>query len=245
MKKKIILVFLTVLLVTSVSISLNPSCSMAQFNNVQKWRGEFQYKLDRSEGFYDNRVTFVKLKGLYGNTVEKVIIKGSVVFSPSKKKHVYVGRGRAKYDVSIMTVSKLGEAAVVHLTNGKGDEKILPNRKINYLRFNTYNRTYSIRITPGISDEELDAFGVFVERASDMKITRALLNKMEEHNRNIPFPQFLKKMFPDSAKHPDRENIAAEALEIPLPVSGTSLTGSFKDEKGGILTWKFSPFRSP
>lgn len=240
MNMKRTLVFLSILLTTWIAITLYPSSGMTQFSNVKKWHCEFHYKLDRSDGIFDNRITFLKFKGLYGNTLEKVTINGSVVFSPSKSSNVYIGRGRAKYEVSIMTVSKLGEAAVVHLTNGKGNEKILPIGQINYLRFNTSNRTYSLRITPGISDKTMDAFGVFVETVSEMKVSRALLNKMEEHNRDIPFPEFLKKMFPDSAKYPDRENIAAEALDVPLPSSGKTLKGSFKDDMGGIFSWKIT-----
>ena len=222
---------------------LNSQSGSAQFRKVKKWKGEIHYKLDRSEGIYDNRVTFLKLKGLDGKTLERVIIDGTVIFEPSDndKNNVYVGRGKVKYEVSIITVSKLGEAMVVHLTDGKGSEKIEPIEEINSLRFNYSEGTYSLRITPGISDEDLDTFGVFVESVSEMKITKAFLSKMEEHSRKIPFPEFLKEMFPDVVKNPDRENIVAEAFGMVLPSSGNKLTGSYKDNLGGIFSWKIIP----
>jgi hypothetical protein len=241
MNKRIILLFLTIVLLTSFTEVLNPSPDSAQLRNVKKWKGEIHYKLDRSEGIYDNRITLLKLKGLNGKTLEKIIIDGTVIFEPSDKSNVYIGQGNVKYEVSIITVSKLGEAAVIHLTDGKGKEKIELIEEINYLKFNYSKGTYSIRITPGISDEEMDAFGVFVESVSELKITRAFINKMEEHNRNVPFPEFLKKMFPDMVKYPDRENIAAEALGMTIPSSGRTLKGSFKDNRGGIFSWKITP----
>ena len=241
MNRKITILFLTIILITFFTKALNSSPGSTQFRNVKRWKGEMLYKLDRSEGVYDNRVTFLKLKGLNGKTLEKIIINGTVIFEPSDKINDYIGRGKVKYEVSIITVSKLGEAMVVHLTNGKGSEKIEPIEDINYLKFNYSRGTYSIRITPGISDEEMDAFGVFVESVSEMKITKAFMNKMEEHNRKILFPEFLKKMFPDTVKNPDRENISAEAFEMKLPSSGKMLTGSFKDDRGGIFSWKITP----
>ena len=48
-------------------------------------------------------------------------------------------------------------------------------------------------------------------------------------------------MFPDIVKNPDRENIAAEALGMVLPSSGNKLTGSYKDNLGGIFSWKLIP----
>jgi hypothetical protein len=241
MNKRIIPLFFTIVLASSFAGLLDSAPYSAQIRNVKKWKGKILYELDRSEGLYDNRVTFLKLKALSGQTLEKIIIDGNVIFEPSDQRNIYKGRGKVKYEVSITTVSKLGEAAVVHLTNGKGKEKIKPIKEINYLKFNYSNGTYSLRITPGISDEEMDAFGVFVESISKLKVSRALINKMEEHNRNIPFPEFLKKMFPDMVKNPDRENIAAEALGMPLPSSGRTLKGSFKDNRGGIFSWKITP----
>lgn len=241
MKKRIIILFLTIILIKSFTGVLNSQSGSAQFRKIKKWKGEIHYKLDRSEGTTDNRITFLKLKGLDGKTLERIIIDGTVIFEPTDKSNVYVGRGKVKYEVSIITVSKLGEAMVVHLTDGKGNEKIEPIEEINYLRFNYSEGKYSLRITPGISDEDLDAFGVFVESVSEMKITKAFINKMEEHNRKIPFPEFLKEMFPDVVKNPDRENIAVEAFGMVLPSSGNKLTGSYKDNLGGIFSWKVIP----
>jgi len=243
MKQRLVLSFLTFSLILSFSGILNSRSIPAQMRNVKKWEGEIHYKLDRSEGISDNSISFLKLKGLYGHTQEQVIIDGTVIFEPSDNPNVYVARGKVKYDVSIITISKLGEAMVVHMTEGKGSEIIEPIKEINYLRFNRYPGTYSLSITPGISDEELDSFGVFVESVSEMKVTRALINKMEEHDRKIPFPELLKEMFPDVVKNPDRESIAIEAFDIAFPTSGNTLKGSYKDEKGGIFTWKLTSIK--
>ncbi|HUV79051.1 MAG TPA: hypothetical protein VMW06_13455 [Desulfobacterales bacterium] len=239
---------------------LFPQSGGARFKNVKKWKGEFHYKLDYKDFIYENNVEFFKLKGLSGQTFEKVIIDGEVTFNLLRDKNadpnendllfensettgVYVGQGEAKYSVSIINVSRLGEAAIVHLTNGKGNEKIEPVKYINYLRFDYYGGTYSLSISPGISDEELGASGVFVESISEIKVTRAVINKMEEHNRDIPFPELLKRMFPDVIKNPSRENIAAEAFGMAIPSSGYILKGSYKDEKGGVFTWKLTGFK--
>lgn len=82
-----------------------------------------------------------------------------------------------------------------------------------------------------------------MESVSELKVTAAFLNKMEEHNREVPFPELLKEMFPDVVKNPSRENIAAEAFGISLPSSGTTLKGSYKDEKGGIFSWTLTPVK--
>lgn len=240
MKQRLVISVLTFSLILSFSGVLDSRPLDVQLRNVKKWKGEIHYKLDRSEGITDNSISFLKLKGLYGHTQEKVIIDGTVIFEPSHNPRVYVAKGKVKYDVSIITISKLGEAMVVHLTEGKGSEIIEPIKEINYLRFNRSSGTYSLSITPGISDEELNAFGVFVESVSEMKVTRALINKMEEHDRKIPFPELLKEMFPDVVKNPDRESIAIEAFGITLPASGNTLKGSYKDEKGGIFSWKLT-----
>jgi len=50
-------------------------------------------------------------------------------------------------------------------------------------------------------------------------------------------------MFPDVVKNPDRENIAAEAFGMALPSSGNTLTGSYKDNMGGIFSWKPIPIK--
>ena len=91
-------------------------------------------------------------------------------------------------------------------------------------------------VSPGISDEDMGAFGVLVKTVSYMKVTRALLEKMESENRKVPFPEMLKKMFPDVKTGEDRESIAGEAFGRPFPGTGT-LKDSSKDEYGGIFSW--------
>jgi hypothetical protein len=241
MNTRILIKCLTIIVITYFTGVLISSPNLVQLRNVKKWKGEIHYKLDRSKGIYDNRITLLKLKGLEGKTLERVTIDGIVIFALTDMSNVYIGRGKVKYDVSITTVSKLGEAMMVHLTAGKGTEKVEPVKEINYLKFNYTTGTYSLRITPGISDEDLDAFGVFVESVSEMKITPAFLNKMEEYERKIPFTEFLKKMFPDIVKNPERENIAAEASGMPLPSSGKALAGSYKDSMGDTFSWKLIP----
>ncbi len=230
----------------------------ARFKSIKKWKGEIHYKLDLNESFYDNSVTFLKLKGLYGKTVETVRIDGTVTFRPLKRSESklegeegelvgwedkFVGQGKVKYNVSILNISKLGEAVIVYMTDGKGSEKIEPEHYINNLQFNYSRGTYSLRITPGIDDVELGESGVGVESYSRLKITKALINKMEDHNRKIAFPELLKEMFPEAVRNPSRESIAAEAFEIALPSSGYTLKGSYKNEKGGIVSWRFVPVK--
>ncbi len=259
MKKIIILLLLIILLFTSFGELLYSRSGSARFKNVKKWKGTIHYKLDLKDLIYDNSISFMKLKGLSGQTMEKVLIDGEVTFQLFRNKNTnsdeedltfgspentgfFVGKGKVKYNVSIVNVSRIGNAMVVHLTSGKGQEKVEPIRYINYLRIDYSTGTYSLHITPGISDEEMDAFGVYVESVSEMKITRALINKMEENNRKIPFPELLKEMFPDVIKNSSRESIAAEAFGITLPSSGSTLQGSYTDEKGGIFTWKLTPY---
>lgn len=268
-RKKIILIFRNLFimcligsffLLSEMAQGASPSQKRgkARFKSIKKWKGEIHYKLNLNESFYDNRVSFLKLKGLYGKTLEFVRIDGTVTFRPVTKSESkldgeegelagwedkFVGRGRVKYNVSIMNLSKLGEAVIVHMTDGKGSEKIEPEHYINNLQFNYYRGTYSLRITPGIEDEELGEFGVGVESYSKLKIPKALINKMEEHGRKIAFPELLKEMFPKAIRNPSRESIAVEAFEIALPSSGYTLKGSYKDEKGGIVSWRFVPVK--
>ena len=82
-----------------------------------------------------------------------------------------------------------------------------------------------------------------VDSYSELKISKALINKMEDHDRKIAFPELLKEMFPKAVRNPSRESIAAEAFEVALPSSGYTLKGSYKDEKGGVVSWRFVPVK--
>ena len=43
----------------------NPSQNrQAEFKRIKKWKGNIHYKLDLYNSFYDNRITFLKLRGL-------------------------------------------------------------------------------------------------------------------------------------------------------------------------------------
>jgi hypothetical protein len=141
-----------------------------------------------------------------------------------------------------MSLSRLGEGQVVHLIDGKGQDQIRRNREDTYLKINRARKSYSIRITPGSYEADIDAFGVKVLASSEMKVTKAFIEKMESENRPVLYPEALKKMFPEYQWYPDRDNIVLEAFDIPLPSSTQTLSGSYEDEKGGILSWKFVAF---
>jgi len=212
-----------------------------RFKGINKWKGKIHYKLDYKDEIGDAGTSFLEMKGLQGKTLQKIIIDGEVTFNSAGDNSIFVGKGKVKYSISIFSISSLGEAFVIHLTDGKGSAKIEPIRQINYLKFHFSDGSYSLRITPGSSDEELDAFGVEVETYSKIKITKALIKKMEEEGRPLLYPEVLKSIFPDRDTNRDLENIAAEAFGIVLPSSGYTLKGSYKDEKGGVFSWKFVP----
>ena len=204
--------------------------------NVRGWKGTVRYVLNMNDEIYRSETSFLKLKGLYGQDSKKIFFEGVITFMPTNKPNLYVATGKVKYKVSLTSVSKLGDAMVIHHTDGKGKEKLLPEYQINYLRINRRSGTYSLAVSPGIEDEELGAFGVYVKTVSYMKVTRAVLEKMESENRNIPFPEMLKKMFPDVIKGEDRESIVGEAFGRPLAGIGT-MKDSSKDENGGVFSW--------
>lgn len=212
--------------------------------SVRGWKGTVRYSLDRKEEIYRNDITFLKLKGLRGRDFEKVVFTGTITFIPTNKPGLFVAAGMVDYEVSKVSVSRLGQAMVVHMTDGKGREKVEPEYHINYLRIDRDSGTYSLAVSPGISDEEMDAFGVLVRTASYMKVTRALLERMEQENRKIPFPEMLKRMFPDVKTGEDRESIAGEAFDRPFPGTAT-LKDSAGDEKGGIFSWHLQAVMLP
>lgn len=224
-----VILFLTFLLVVQTGF-------LTAGNGVRGWKGTVRYSLDFNDEMYRNDISFLKLKGLYGQDSKKILFEGVVTFIPTNKPNLFLATGEVKYNVSLISLSKLGDAMVIHLTDGKGKEKLEAEYHINYLRINRGNGTYSLAVSPGISDEDMDAFGVLVKTVSYMKVTRAVLEKMESENRKIPFPEMLKKMFPDVKTGEDRESIAGEAFDRPFPGTGT-LNDSAKDEYGGIFSW--------
>ena len=237
--KQTILVVLSVILL----LSLQPG-NLNAGESVRGWKGKVRYALDFKEDIYRNDISFLKLKGLRGEDTEKIIFEGTITFIPTDRTNLFVATGMIDYEVSKVSVSMLGKAMVVHLTDGKGQEKLEPEHRFNYLRIHRGSGTYSLAVSPGISDEELDAFGVLVKTVSYMKVTRALLNKMEQENRKVPFPEILKKMFPDVKTGEDRESIAGEAFNRPLTGTGT-LKDSAKDEKGGVFSWHLQSVMLP
>jgi hypothetical protein len=130
----------------------------------------------------------------------------------------------------------------VHFKDGKGSAMIKRNSKATYLRRNRAAGHYSFRIEPGTYEPDIDAFGVKVLTATEMKVTRAFIEKMESEERPVLYPEALKSMFPEYDWYPDRDHIVLEAFDMPLPKSGNVLTGSYTDEKGGVLSWKFVAF---
>jgi len=157
---------------------------------------------------------------------------------------------------------------VIHFTDGKGSAKIKPfmervvmeredivekdphdviEKQISTeygtgIRFNYRNRTYDIRITPGDYDAHLDEFGVPVESSSRIKVTNAMIRKLDAEGRPILYPETLKEMFPDRSKEASRLNVGVEAFGMPFSSSSNTLKGTYTDEKGGVLTWNFKSF---
>ena len=216
--------------------------------NYVRWKGDFHYKLDYRDGLYEGSTEILKMKGLRGETSENIEVKGHIVFTQAKKKikdriftlrgH-FAGEGTASYTIARMSLSGIGEARVVHFTDGKGKDQIKRRQEDTYLKINRARNTYSIRITPGSYEADIDAFGVKVLSSTEMKVARAFIDKMESEDRPVPYSEELIKMFPEYDWYPDRDNIVLEAYDMPLPKSGNTLSGSYKDEKEGILTWKF------
>ena len=106
---------------------------IARFKGIKKWEGKIHYKLDFNEEIGDATTSFLELKGLKGTTLEKIIIDGEVTFNSAGGNGVFVAKGKVKYSLSFCYVSSLGEAIVIHLTDGKGSAAIEPIRQINYL----------------------------------------------------------------------------------------------------------------
>lgn len=219
--------------------------------NYVRWKGDFHYRLEYRDGLYEGSTEILGMKGLRGETSEQIEVKGHVVFTQAKKKvrdrlftlpgH-FAGKGTASYTIARMSMSGIGEARVVHFTDGKGTDQIKRRREDTYLKINRARNTYSIRITPGSYEADIDAFGVKVIASTEMKATRALIEKMESEDRPIPYSEKLLEMFPEYEWYPDRDNIVVEAFDIPLPGNRKVLEGSYKDEKGGVLSWKFVAF---
>ena len=223
--------------------------------NFKKWKGTFHYELNYSDNIFESGVSFLKMKGLRGEDVDRIILDGNINFTPKVGNRLYVGSGVVKYDVSLMHYASLGEAMVIHFTDGKGSAKIKPLKElvdddpeidgqiaIEYgtrIKFNYRNRSYDMRITPGDYGAHLDEFGVPVESSSRIKVTKAMIRKLEGEGRPILYPETLKEMFPDRSREADRLNVGVEAFGIPFSSSSNTLKGSYTDEKGGILTWKF------
>ena len=230
MKRSVILItFLSLLPVVQTG-------SLTAGDGVRGWKGTVRYALDINDEMYRNDISFLKLKGLYGQDSKKIIFEGVITFIPTNKPNLFLATGEVTYNVSLISISKLGDAMVIHLTDGKGKEKLEAEHQINYLRVNRRNGTYSLSVAPGISDEDMGAFGVLVKTGSYMKVTRALLEKMESENRKVPLPEMLKKMFPDVKTGEDRESISGEAFGRPFPGTGP-LKDSSKDRYGGVFSW--------
>lgn len=219
--------------------------------NYVRWKGDFHYRLEYRDGLYEGSTKILGMKGLRGETSEQIEVKGHVVFTQAKKQvrdrlftlpgH-FAGTGTASYSIARMSLSGIGEARVVHFTDGKGNDQIKRRKEDTYLKINRARNTYSIRITPGSYEADIDEFGVKVLAATEMKVTRAFIEKMESIDRPVLFPEKLKDMFPEYDWYPARDHIVVEAFDIPLPGNRKVLEGTCKDEKGGVLSWKFVAF---
>ncbi|MCF6294869.1 MAG: hypothetical protein L3J25_04180 [Flavobacteriaceae bacterium] len=233
----------------------NTNVSEDGLENFKKWKGTFHYELNYSDDIFEPGVSFLKMNGLRGEEVERITLDGNINFTPKVGNSIYIGRGVVNYSVSLMNYSALGEAMVIHFTNGKGSAKIKPlmelidddseideQIRIEYqtrIKFDYRNSTYDMRITPGDYDADLDEFGVPVESSSRINVTKAMIRKLEEEGRSILYPETLNEMFPDRPRELDRLDVTVEAFGMPFSYSRNILKGSYKDEKGGILSWKF------
>ncbi len=211
------------------------------------WEGDFHYKLEHRDGFYHGATQFLKMKGLRGETVEDIEVRGHIVFTPVKGNVLYAGEGAVNYSIARMSLSALGDGMIVHFSEGNGVDEIKrmvkgTNVEGSFLRMNRAAGNYTFRIEPGEYEADIDAFGVKVFSATEMKITKAFIEKMESEGRPVIYPEALKKMFPEYDWQPDRDWIALEVFRTPLPRSGNTLAGSYTDEKGGVLSWKFTAF---
>ena len=223
--------------------------------NFKKWKGTFHYELNYSDNIFESGVSFLKMKGLRGEEVERIILDGNIIFTPKVGNSIYVGSGEIKYSVSLMSYSSLGEAMVIHFTDGKGSAKIKPigqlvendygKDKKEYftrIKFDYRNSNYDMRITPGDYDLTMEQFGVPVESSSRIEVTKAMIRKLEDEGRSVLYPETLIDMFPDRDREADRLDVTVEAIGIPWSSSRNILKGSYTDEKGGVLTWNFKSF---
>lgn len=224
------------LLMTSLALALVFQAGLLAAGDIRGWQGTVRYALDHKEDIYRHDISFMKLKGLLGQDFRKIIFEGTITFIPTNRPNFFVAQGKVNYDVSMISVAKMGEAMIVHTTGGKGMEKVEPIHQINFLEISPQDGTYFISVSPGVEDEELGAFGVPVQAVSYMKVTRAFLDKMESENRKVPFPESLKKMFPDVKTDHDRESIRGEAFGRPFPGTET-IKDSVTDEYGGKFSW--------
>lgn len=206
------------------------------------WEGDFHYELKHRDGFFHGASEFLKMKGLRGETIEDIEVKGHIVFTPARGNILYAGKGAVDYSIARMSLSALGEGMIVHLSDGNGVDEIKRNLEGTYLRINRAAGNYSFRIEPGEYEADIDAFGVKVLATTEMKMTQAFIDKMDDEGSPVMYPDALKKMFPTYDWRPDRDHIILEAFRAPLPKSGNTLTGSYTDEKGGVLSWKFKLF---
>jgi len=230
--------------------------------NFKKWKGTFHYKLNYSDDFFYGGVKFLEMKGLRGRNIEKIEVDGNITFAPAVGNRLYAGHGSITYAISIMSFSEMGgNASVMHMTNGKGSSKIKPlmnkfNEEIDddkhkqkfieyqtFIKFDYRNRTYNMRITPGDYEKDLDEFGVVVESSSRIRVTDAMIDKMNELERPILYPEALKSMFKDNDIQKSCENIVFEAFDKPFSPSSNVLKGSYKDTiKGGVLSWELKAY---
>lgn len=216
-----------------------------------KWRGDFHYKLDYQDGLYDHSVEFMKMKGLVGETDERIEVEGQIVFTEARKEvnkrmvaipGRFAGEGNVTYSIARMSLSGIGEAKVVYFTDGKGKDQISGHPEDTYLKIDRGRKSYSFRISPGSYEADIDAFGVKVLESTEMKVTSAFIEKMESEGRPVLFPEALKEMFPEYEWSQGRDHIVLEAFDIPLPGPGNALRGTYEDEKGGVLSWNFTSF---
>lgn len=211
-----------------------------RFRDIKEWQAKFHYELDYEDSYQDGSTEFLGFKGLGGEDIEKVIISGTATYTYAGR-GVFVGKGSANYEVSIMSMASMGNAWVVYLTDGKGKDNLEPIKEINYLRIDLSEGTYDFWVTPGHDDEEMAMFGVDVVSRDYLNITEPMIKKMAENGTPVMFPELLKAMFPNQRSQADLHQLNAYVNYYPLPSFGYVLSGSFTDELGGIFSWELRP----
>ena len=219
--------------------------SIRRFRNITGWKGTFSYKLnaDRDESFGD--YSFLASSGeLSSQSEDRIDLEGEVTFSGGSGGK-FVGHGTASYRLESYSLVQWGDKRILDTTSGSGRSDILDEREINFLQFYLHDGSYSLSIAPGRSCTETDEFGVDVNTSGQLQITDSFLKDLEDADRDVPFPQLLRAMFPENTGGRGCQDVGFTVAAFPLPAFGNTLSGSWTDFRGGVLSWQLQPIDVP